>query len=187
MRLRPLASLAVAATVALGVFCFGQSPAKAEADLGVHKKTHTWWGTNSYKTYQYPSKSNSFFFFPNSYVTFDVVNGKYWMFEHARLEYEQTRNNTLEHVLPGFKEWPNALNPEKIDLTFYTPDMRVLAVFKNTRVGHIYSVPRDGNDYERLIVKVECRGETNMDMKMRLWDAVDPVMAEPMINDREGR
>ena len=187
MRLRPLATVAVMATMAVGVFCLGQSPASAEADLGIHKKTYLWWGSNSYKVYQYPSKTNSFFFYPHTFVTFDVVNGKYWMMEHGRLEYELAKDNTVQEVFPGFKDWPNALNPELLTVSYFTPDMKTLGSFKNVRVGHTYSVPHDGNDYERLICKIEFNGKTNMDMKLRLWDPVDPVIAEPMFNDRDGR
>ena len=187
MRLRPLATLAVAATMAFGVFCLGLSPAKAESDLGSHKKTNMWWGSNSYKIFQYPSKTNSFFFYPHSFVTFDVMNGKYWMYEHGRAEYEVADQNSIEHVVPQLRKYPQALNVEKMTVTFYTPDMKVLAVYRNAKMAHIYSIPRDGNDYERIICKMEFAGANNQDMKLRVWDAVDPVMAEPSVNDRDGR
>ena len=45
-------------------------------------------------------------------------------------------------------------------------------------------MPRDGNDYERLICRLECNGTENYDIKMRILDAVDPVMAEPQPNER---
>src|ERR1017187_9953884 len=118
MRLRPLATLAVAATMAFGVFCLGLSPAKAEVDLGTHKKTNMWWGSNSYKIYQYPSKTNAFFFFPKSFVTFDVVNGKFWMYENARLEWEEPIGNMIEQVIPQLRPYPQCLNPERITVTF---------------------------------------------------------------------
>ncbi len=184
MKIRPLAAFAVAATMAAGVFCFGPNSATAETLLkyGPANRQHEAvrkidgeWGSMSYKLYAYPS------------MTFDVVNGKYWSLKHARMEYEVEKRNPWQHVVPLVVPQPSALNQEKVTVSFYTPDMKLLETFPNTRVGHTYSVPRDGNDYERVICKIEFEGRYNQDMRMKVWDAVNPVMAEPLNADREGR
>lgn len=196
MKFRPLAAFAVAATMAAGVFCFGPNPASAETKIqyGPANRSHDTvrkvdgeWGSMSYKVFAYPSMDNGFFFYPNSFVTFDVVNGKYWVLKHARMEYEVEPRNPWEHVVPMLVPQPAALNQEKVTVSFYTPDMKLLETFPQARVGHIYSVPRDGNDYERVICKIEFEGRYNQDMRMKVWDAVNPVMAEPLSADREGR
>ena len=187
MKFRPLAAIAVAATLAAGVFCFGQAPVSAETELKTIRKTDGIWGGLSYKVFQYPSKDGGFFFYPKSYVTFDVVNGKYWAINHARLEYEVGQRNRWEHIVPMLIPQPAALNQEHLTVSFYTPDMKLLSTLKDARVGHTYSVPRDGNDYERIICKIEFNGEYNQDMKMRVWDAIDPVMAEPLDTVNDGR
>lgn len=174
MRCKSLLSV-FAAVVAVGLFCL--SPAAAEDDLGTRSDI-TEQGPYRYKLYQYPSHVTSFFFYPKSYVTFDAVNGKYWEIESPRMRYEIIPRLGLYDVFPmghGYR----ALRPEKLSVYFYTPDMKLLGAFPEARANIRYSIPRDGNDYERIVVKIESDAEVNWDLKMRVWDPVDPVMAEP--------
>ena len=72
------------AALVLGSLAFGALPAAAEDDLGTVSQI-TEWGPFRYKVYQYPSRVTSFFFYPKSYVTFDIQNGKFtseWMQEY---------------------------------------------------------------------------------------------------------
>lgn len=183
MKFRPWMSAAAVATMALGLFCFGPSPVAAEEQVSPNQVSDDW-GTNRYKVYQYPGKHNSFFMYPKSYVTFDVVNGKYWMMDHPRAELRLKKANNPEHVFAPIVGPHRTVNYESITVTIYTPDMKVLGVFDNINNRYLYSIPRDGNDYERLIFKVESDCDHNIDIKFRVWDPVDPVIAEPMPNEK---
>jgi hypothetical protein len=183
MKFAPWMSAAAVATMALGLFCFGPSPVAAEEQVSPHS-VMTDWGSYRYRTFQYPSRNTGFFMYPNSYVTFDIVNGKYWQLEHPRAELELKPTSNPEHVFPPIVQSVSPLRYEQFRVTLFTPDMHVLGVFDKVRQRHIYNIPKDGNDYERLICRIECEGEDNFDIKMRVLDAVDPVMAEPMPNER---
>jgi len=174
-------SLMMTSALALGLFCVGPSPVSGEEDLGSANKV-TEWGPYRYKLFCYPTKTTAFFMIPHSYVTFDIVNGKYWIVESPRFEYEMHTNMSDFTGLVGVIDWgrQRALRPERLTVTFYTPDMKQLGSFDQFRTDHVYPIPRDGNDYERIICRIECDGEWNWDIKMRVWDAVDPVMSEPM-------
>lgn len=176
MRLRSLLPLAAAA-LAFGLW--GAQPAAAEDDRGVASVINGQ-GSYSYRVFQYPSRVAGFFLYPQSYVTFDAVNGKYWEIESNRAEFWNNAPRTgLADVVP-FTDPRNALLQEAITVSFYTPDMRLLGTWENCRMNRRYSVPRDGNDYERIVVKLECGAKENWDVKMRIWDPVDPVIAEPI-------
>ena len=181
MSLRPLMSLMMASALVLGLFCVGPSPASGEEDIGTANKV-TEWGPYRYKVFCYPTKTTAFFFIPQSYVTFDVVNGKFWIVESPRLEYEMHTANSQFSGLYGIIPFGRrrAMRPEDLTVTFYTPDMKVLGHYDDMRTDHLYAIPRDGNDYERIICRMECTGTWNWDVKMRVYDAVDPVMAEPL-------
>ena len=176
MRLR---SILTVATAALVIGLWGALPAAAEDDRGVVSTVYKN-GTYSYRLYQYPSNVANFFMYPKSYVTFDAVNGKYFSVDSTRTEYE------LNYVRDGFADvFPfldgrYALTPERLRVSFYTPDMRLLGSFNKIRMNHKYSVPRDGNDYERIIVKIESDAKENFDVKVNVWDPVDAVIAEPI-------
>lgn len=176
MRFRSILPLAAAA-LAFGLW--GSQPAAAEDDRGVNSVV-TENGTYSYRVFQYPSRVAGFFFYPQSYVTFDAVNGKYWEVESARAEFWNNFPRTgLSDVIPWTDE-RDALHPEHISVSFYTPDMRLLGSWDDIHMNRRYSVPRDGNDYERIVVKMESRAKENFDVKMKIWDPVDPVIAEPI-------
>ncbi len=183
MKFRVWMSAAAVATMALGLFCFGPSPVAAEEQV-TPAQVNDDWGNNRYKVFQYPGKNNSFFMYPQSYLTFDIVNGKYFMLDHPRAEFEMKKVNRPDHVFGMVIPYPKTLNYEQITVTLYTPDMKVLGIFPNINWRKFYSIPRDGNDYERLICKIECDGEDNYDFKMQVRDAIDPVMAEPWPNER---
>ena len=183
MKFRPWMSAAAVATMALGLFCFGPSPVAAEEQV-TPSQVYDDWGSARYKTFQYPGRNNAFFMYPKSYVTFDVVNGKYWSIDHPRAEFQIKPSNNAYNVFMPFVPHPRTVTYESFTVTFYTPDMKVLGIFPNIRNRFTYSMPRDGNDYERLICKIECDGEDNYDIKMRILDAIDPVMAEPLPNER---
>ena len=176
MRLRSFLTVAAAALV---IGLWGALPAAAEDDRGVVSTIHAN-GSYSFRKYQYPSKTTDFFIYPKSYVTFDAVNGQYWSVDSARSEYE------LNYVRTGFMDvFPfldgrYALTPERMDVSFYTPDMRLLGSFNKIRENHNYSVPRDRNDYERIIVKIESDAKENFSVKMNVWDPVDAIIAEPI-------
>lgn len=176
MRLRSFLTLAAAALV---IGLWGSQPAAAEDDRGV-VSTISKDGSYSYRLFQYPSKVADFFMYPKSYVTFDAVNGKYWSVASTRAEYQLNHVRTgVADVLP-FLDGRYALTPERLRVSFYTPDMRLLGTFNKIRVNHKYSVPRDGNDYERIIVKIESDAKENFDIKVSVWDPVDAVIAEPI-------
>lgn len=176
MRFRSILTLAAFALV---VGLWGSQPAAAEDDRGV-VSTVTELGTNSYRLFQYPSKVSNFFMYPHSYVTFDAAHGKYWEINSMRDKYE------LNYVRSGWSDvipqldGRYALLPERLTVSFYTPDMKLLGVQKRVRVRHKYSIPRDGNNYERIIVKIESDTKENYDIQMRIWDPVDAVIAEPI-------
>ncbi|MEW6281202.1 MAG: hypothetical protein AB1758_21505, partial [Candidatus Eremiobacterota bacterium] len=154
----------------------GGQPARAEDDLGTISKISEW-GPYRYKVYQYPSRTTSFFFYPKSYVTFDVRNGKYWMIESVRFDYQPMDNVGWGRLFSlGYRY----RTPENLRVYFYTPDMKVLGEVEDPRCNRVYSIPRDGNDYERIVVKIESHSAWNWDLKMLVWDPVDPVIAEPI-------
>ena len=176
MRFRSLLPLAAAA-LAFGLW--GSQPAAAEDDRGVASVVNGQ-GSYSYRVFQYPSRVAGFFMYPQSYVTFDAANGKYWEVESNRAEYMNNYPRTGWADIIPYTDPRNSLKQEMITISFYTPDMRLLKTWENIRMNRRYSLPRDGNDYERIVVKMESRAKDNFDLKMRIWDPVDAVMAEPI-------
>ena len=176
MRYRSFLTL-VAAALVIGLW--GSQPAAAEEDRGV-VSTVTEHGSYSYRLFQYPSKVSNFFMYPNSYVTFDAAFGKYWSIESVRDHYELNYiRSGLADLLPMIDK-RYALYPERLRVSFYTPDMKLLGTENRVRIDHQYSIPQDGNEYERIIVKIECEAKENFDIKMMVWDPIDEVKAEPI-------
>lgn len=176
MRLRSVLPLAAAA-LAFGLL--GSQPAAAEDDRGVAAVVNGQ-GTYNYRVFQYPSRVAGFFMYPQSYVTFDAANGKYWEIESNRAEFWNNYPRTgVADVIP-MTDGRHALRPERLSVSFYTPDMRLLGSMDDIRVNRRYSIPRDGNDYERIVVKIESESKENFDVKMRIWDPIDAVIAEPI-------
>ena len=176
MRLRSFLTVAAAALV---IGLWGALPAAAEDDRGVVSTIHGN-GSYSFRHFQYPSKTGEFVMYPKSYVTFDAVNGQYWSVDAARAEYELNYVRTgFQDVFP-FLDGRYALTPERLRVSFYTPDMRLLGSFNKIRANRKYSIPRDGNDYERIIVKMETDAKESFDVKMNVWNPVDAVIAEPI-------
>lgn len=176
MRLRSFSTLAAAALV---IGLWGSQPAAAEDDRGI-VSTVDRDGSFSYRWHQYPSKVSEFFMYPQSYVTFDAANGKYWSLVSDRSYYElNVVRSGVADVFP-FLDGRHALTPESMRVSFYTPDMKLLGTYNKVRMDHKYSVPRDGNDYERIIVKLESHAKENFDLKMNIWNPVDAVVAEPI-------
>lgn len=176
MRLR---SILKVAAVALVIGLWGALPAAAEDDRGVVSTVYKN-GSYSFRHYQYPSKVTDFFMYPKTYVTFDAVNGEYWSIDSTRAEHylNYTRSGWAD-LLPMTDE-RLALYPERLKVYFYTPDMRLLGSFNKVRPNRRYSIPRDGNDYDRIIVKITSDTKENYNIKMSVWDSIDSVMAEPM-------
>ncbi len=176
MRFRSVLTL-VAAALMIGLW--GSQPAAAEHDAGV-TSVHSEYGSYSYRMFQYPSRVADFFMYPKSYVTFDAVHGKYWSIESVRADYE------LNYVRSGWADvlpmldTRYALIPEQLRVSFYTPDMKLLGTQDRVRTYRKYSIPQDGNDYDRIIVKIECHAKENFDIRMNVWDPIDDVKAEPM-------
>ncbi len=176
MRFRSVLSLAAAALVN-GLW--GSKPAAAEADRGT-VSTVSGEGTYKYRQFQYPSRTAGFFLYPHSYVTFDASNGKFFEIESTRVEYWNHHPRTgVSDVFPHIMDNRKALRPEQLTVSFYTPDMRLLGHVKNAKMNRRYSIPRDGNDYERIVVKLTCEARENVDVKMKIWDPIDAVIAEP--------
>jgi len=65
-------------------------------------------------------------------------------------------------------------------LSFYTPDMKLLGRVANPQTNRAFSIPRDGNNYDHLVARLESNANANWDVKFVVWDPVDPVIAEPM-------
>ena len=179
MKIRSLTTLAA---LALFVGLWGSQPAVAESDIGV-SAVQTQRGSYSFRKFEYPSKTSSFLMYPQSYVTFDAANGKFWSVESTRADYD------LNFVRSGWADvFPpsdgrNALYPEKLRVSFYTPDLKLLGTFNKIRINHKYSIPRDGNNYERIIVRIECEAKENFDIKMSITEPVNSVIAEPIPQD----
>lgn len=169
-------ALVLLAALTLGVLAFGASPAAAEDDLGTVNQI-TEWGPFRYKVYQYPSRVSSFFFYPESYVTFDIRNGKYWMIESPRFTMEIEQNNSVNNVI-GIPEPYQRL--ENFTVRFYTPDMQLLGEVENPKPNRVLSLPRDGNNYDHIVVRLESHSPQNWDVKFLVWDPVEPVIAEPI-------
>lgn len=176
MRVRINVALFLLAAVALGVLTFGAMPAAAEDDLGTVNQVSEW-GPFRYKVYQYPSRVSSFFFYPESYVTFDARNGKYWMIESPKFNFTIEGPDSVQTIL-GLAD--PLTTPEKFTIYFYTPDMKLLGSLDNPRANRTYSVPRDGNNYDHIVVKIESHSKQNWDVKFLIWDPVEPVIAEPI-------
>lgn len=176
MRFRSVLTL-VAAALMIGLW--GSQPAAAEHDNGVESIVSEY-GSYSYRMFQYPSRTTNFFMYPKSYVTFDAVHGKFWNIESTRAEYElnYVRSGWAD-VLPMLDD-RMAASPERLRVSFYTPDMKLLGTTTRIRNHHKYSVPQDGNTYDRIIVKIECEAKENFDIKMNIWDPIDEVKAEPI-------
>lgn len=177
MRRRNMAILLLAA-LTLGCLAFSAVPAAAEKVNSEPINQITEWGPFRYDVYQYPSRVSSFFFYPKSYVTFDVHNGKYWMIESPRFNVSITGRSEMKSIL-GLSEPYQRL--ENFTLCFYTPDMKLLARVDNPQTNRALSIPRDGNKYDHLVVRLECKGDQNWDVKFVVWEPVDPVVAEPMV------
>jgi hypothetical protein len=185
MNLRRLLSLTAVAGIAAGLMCLGPRPAAAEEDIGTETVHDGQTGSVTYHTYEYPSTKNSFSFSPNSYVSFDLVNGKWFELEHFRVNYEEHTSPGLAQVFPeGPYPFPYALRYDAMTkVSFYTPDLKLLHSYSIVRPGHKYSIPKDGNDYERVICRLEYGTDDKVDnasYKMRVWDEVDPVQSEPL-------
>ena len=164
------------AALTLGCLAFCAAPAVAEDDLGTVDQI-TEWGPFRYKVYQYPSRVSSFFFYPKSYVTFDIHNGKFWMIESPRFNVGMSRQSGAKEIL-GFPEPYD--NLEDFTISIYTPDMKLLGQMKEPKTNRTLSIPRDGNNYDHLVVRIECNSNQNWDVKFVVWDPVEPVIAEPM-------
>lgn len=179
MKFRPWMSAAATAAMGLGLICLAPAVAGAEEQV-TGRQVKTEWGTYRYRTFTYPSSTTGFYMMPKSYVTFDVVNGKYWMMEHPRAEYEVKRNANPEHVFPPLVIRESPLVEEHYAVSFFTPDMKFLGGYDEVRPHRWYDIPRDGNDYERIIVRLETDGDRPSDCKLQVYDPVDPVMSEPL-------
>lgn len=181
MRNRSLLPLAAAALV---VGLWGAQPAAAESDRGTASVV-TGYGEYQYRVFQYPSQTAGFFLYPQSYVTFDAANGKYWELESTRAEFwnHHSRSGAAD-VFPNMTSQGRALRPENISVSFYSPDMRLIGSYDNVKMNRRYSVPRDGNNYERIVIKMTCKARENFDVKMMVWDPIDAVIGEPLHHSR---
>ncbi len=172
------ATLFLLATLSLGTLAVTAVPAMAEEDMGqVNYQTDL--GPFSYNVAQYPSHSTNFFFYPNSYVEFSVKNGKYWMLETSRFNMSMSTGRKCYSDLLGIAARDSS-RLENFVVKFYTPDGVEIGSYKDARVNNPWSVPRDGENYENIKVRIENHSSQNIDARFIVWDPIDPVMAQPI-------
>ena len=131
-------------------------------------------GNYDYKIHLYPSYNNSFFFFPDSYVEFDTVNGKYWSIRGERYNI-----NVLSGKSSGLMGG-KVKTINKFNVHFYGEDGEEIGFIEEANLNRVYSFPRDGKDHEKIKIRMECYGGDNMDVKFHVWDPVEPVIAKPI-------
>ena len=172
------ATLFLLATLSLGTLAVTAVPAMADEDVGqVNYQTDL--GPFSYNVAQYPSHTTSFFFYPNSYVEFSAKNGKYWMIERSHFNMSGVTNRKCYSDLLGIAS--NASNRlDNFVVKFYTPDGVEIGSYKNARVNSPWSIPRDGENYENITVRIENHSAQNLDARFVVWDPIDPVVAQPI-------
>ncbi|MBQ7529203.1 hypothetical protein IJT10_04805 [bacterium] len=167
------AKLFLLATLSLGCLAVG-TPAMAEKTVNVNTDN----GPYVYSVYQYPSYNTSFFFYQNSYVEFDVKNGKFWMIEAPKFNLSNDRTSSRPNL------WNFGGNPyhsvDDFTVTFYSPEGKVIGSRSNAKSGDTYSFPRCGENYDKVRVRIESRADRNIDAKFIIWEAVNPVMAKPL-------
>lgn len=176
MRKKLNVALLLVAAVMGSALTFGAAPAAAEEDLGTVNSV-TEWGSFRYRMYQYPSKVSSFFFYPESFVKFDIRNGKFFSIESPRFTYKITPQNDVDQILGMVGPQDS---PEKFNIIFYTPDMVEIGRMDGVRPNRMLSMPVSGQKHDRLVVRLECHSEANWDVKFSVWEPVDSVVAEPI-------
>lgn len=169
------ATLFLLATLSLGCLAVGAAPAMAEESLKTVNVV-TEFGPYSYSLYEYPSYNTSFFFYPESYVEFDSINGKFWRIEAPKFNLHNQSSKPGD-VLLGTNRTYDTI--EDFTVVFYAPDGTVLGTQYNARVGESYSFPRKG-DFDRVRVRIESRAVQNIDAKFIVWEPVNPVVAKPL-------
>ncbi|MBQ7501443.1 hypothetical protein IJT93_01825 [bacterium] len=168
------AKLFLLATLSLGCLTIG-TPAMAEKTVNVI----TEYGPYVYSIYEYPSYNTSYFFYENSYIETEIVNGKFWMIEAPKFNLHNTHTKECSSdALFGSTRVHDST--EYFDVKFYAPDGTLIGSKSNARVGDTYSIPRTGEKYEKLRVRIESRAVQNIDAKLMVWSPVNPVVAKPL-------
>lgn len=168
------AKLFLLATLTLAVTAV---PAMAEEEMG-QESYRSGLGPFTYNVVQYPSHNSNFFFYPESYVEFDAKNGKYWMFEVSYFNMSNVTSRNPVNDLWGMGLSNSALT--SFDVKFYSPDGKLLGSFNNVDVNSPFSVPRDGEKYDHVKVRIESHSQQNLDGRFMVWDPVDAVVASPI-------
>lgn len=176
------ATLFLLATLSLGCLAVGAAPAMAEENVK-NVNVVTEYGPYSYNLYEYPSYNTSFFFYNNSYVEFESVNGKFWSIQAPKFNLHKQLPNAFQSLM-GFGRTYDSY--EDFDVIFYAPDGKVIGKQTNARVSDSYSFPRDarGEEYENIRVRIESRGKQNIDAKFIVWEPVNPVVAQPIKKEK---
>ncbi len=170
------ATLFLLATLSLGTLAVTSVPAMAEENLGkVNYVTDL--GFYTYTVTQYPSRANNFFFFPNSYVEFKAQNGKYWMLESSKFNMSMVTNRSNVGQILGKA---GTARLENFDVYFYAPDGSKIGGFKDARINSPFSIPRNGEDFEYVTVRIENHSAQNIDARFVVWSPIEPVMATPI-------
>ncbi|MGM9998256.1 MAG: hypothetical protein ACI38Q_02490 [Candidatus Bruticola sp.] len=169
------ATLFLLATLSLGCLAVGAAPAMADESMKTVNVV-TEFGPYTYSLYEYPSYNTSFFFYQDSYVEFDVVNGTSWRIESPKDKIHKEAAPPSESLL-GTGRTYNSL--ENFDVYFYAPDGTLLACRKNARLSDNYSFPSD-RSHDKVRVRIESRATQNLDAKFIVWEPVNPVVAKPL-------
>lgn len=173
------ATLFMLASLSVGFVAATSAPAAAEENL--YDGTSSVWafrGEFQYNVKAYPSISQSFMFYPNSYVEFDAVNGQYWQIEGPRYNKTTDSDDSNGRLLLGFGGGTRSM--ESFTVKFYAPDGSEIATAKDPKLNCVYSFPRNGQQYDRVKVRIESRSPQNFDAKFFVWSPVNPVMAKPI-------
>lgn len=170
------ATLFLLATLTLAVTAV---PAMAEEDMG-QMNYQGGYGPFTYNVVQYPSHTSNFFFYPESYVEFDAKNGKYWMLETSRFNISNipTRDGVDEFWGMGLGRSSHT----NFDIKFYSPDGKLIGGYNDFDVNAPYSVPRDGEKYSSIKVRIESHSNQNIDGRFMVWEPVEAVVATPIDN-----
>lgn len=168
------AKLFLLATLSLGCLAIG-TPAMAEKTVNVV----TEYGPYVYNINEYPSYNTSYFFFENSYIEAEIANGKFWMIETPRFNLYNTHTKECSSdALFGSGRLHDSF--EYFDVKFYAPDGTLLGTKNNAKVCETYSIPRCGEKYDKIRVRIESRSVRNVDAKLLVWSPVNPVIAKPI-------
>lgn len=172
------ATLFLLATLSLGCLAFGAAPVLADENVGTFTVMSEH-GPFTYSLYMYPATDGNFFFYPGSYVQFNSRNGKYWMIEAPRFNTSLQTSASGGRDLMGIRSRTHDAI-ENFNVTFHSPDGKLLGRLNDVDVNTPLSFPRDGKDYEYVVVRMESHSAQNFDVRFVVWEPVGATIAEPI-------